>query len=302
VWYREFLAWMRHPDVTYPADIKQLQRSLAALRFDFPDPEESSTDAPIFLLSTGWRSGSTLLQRILVSDPQLLLWGEPFGEMTLVSRITEMVSSCLSQRDLQLWHEQADSVFSQLSSSWIATLSPASDDFRRSLRGLFDQWFGESARRRGFARWGLKETRLGASEALMLYSLFPRAKFVFLSRNPYDCYRSFADSRWQRIYYRYPEICIDSIAAFARHWNRIAVSWADLPSGFPCYHVKYEDLISGRVDFRKLESWLGIQIREEAALSASVGGTAVRSGLNWLEHLIVRHEAGEGMNALGYAD
>jgi hypothetical protein len=94
---------------------------------------------------------------------------------------------------------------------------------------------------------------------------------------------------------------VDSAAGFARHWNRVAVSWSELPEGFPSIHVKYEDLINGKVDFRELESWLGIKVKEDVALSASVGGTAVRNRLNWYERLIIGHEAAAGMRALGYS-
>jgi hypothetical protein len=71
--------------------------------------------------------------------------------------------------------------------------------------------------------------------------------------------------------------------------------------GFPCLHIKYEDLTNGRYDFRKLESWLGIEIRENIALSVVVGQTAVRQRLSWFERLIISYEAGPGMKALGYS-
>jgi hypothetical protein len=298
----EFLRWIERDQVAL-LNVAQLARSIEVLRARDSDAAAgtSDTEAPIFLLSTGWRTGSTLLQRILVSDPRLLVWGEPLGEMTLVPRMAEMVSNSLSPRDLKLWYQQDDQDLSSLTTSWIATLSPPGKDLRSALRSLFDQWLGEPARRLGFVRWGLKEVRLGAAEAILLHWLFPRAKFVFISRHPYDCYRSFADSTWQRLYYSHPEVCIDSAAAFARHWNRLALGWLELPEGFPSFHIKYEDLISGKVDFRKLESWLGIEIREDAALSTSVGGTAVRSRLNWYEHLIISREAASGMQALGYS-
>jgi hypothetical protein len=96
-------------------------------------------------------------------------------------------------------------------------------------------------------------------------------------------------------------VCVDSAASFARHWNRLAVSWSSLPAGFPSVHIKYEDLIAGSVDFRKLESWLGIEVKESVALSVSVGGTAKRSNLSWYERLIIAREAGEGMRLSGYS-
>ena len=131
--------------------------------------------------------------------------------------------------------------------------------------------------------------------------LYPNAKFVIISRHPYDSFRSLADAGWDPVYYRYPDVCVDSAASFARHWNRLAVSWSHLPVGFPLVHIKYEDLINGKTDFRRLESWLGIEIRENVALSVAVGGTAKRARLRWYERMIIAREAAEGMLTLGYS-
>jgi hypothetical protein len=299
---REFAAWARRPEPCRE-NVQQITDSIAALNTRGLHLADGTTDAesPIFLLSTGWRAGSTLLQRILVTDPRLLIWGEPFGEMILLPRIAEMVSNSLSPRDMKLWKTQDKTISASLSTSWIATLSPPGDDFRLALRGLIERWLGEPARQQGFARWGLKEVRLGATEAYLLHWLFPNARFVTISRHPYDCYRSLADSNWRGVYYRHPEAFVDSAAAFARHWNRLAVSWAQLPADFPCVHIKYDDLISGKVDFRGLESWLGIELKENNALSVSLGGTAVRSRLKWYERSIIQREAAAGMGALGYS-
>jgi len=201
---------------------------------------------------------------------------------------------------LELWKSQADPNSAALATSWIANLYPSTSDFGAALRGFFDQWLAKPARERGFLRWGLKEVRLGATEAILLHWLYPDAKFVIIYRHPYDSYRSLADSHWA-IYYRYPDQPIDSAASFAHLWNRLAMSWSELPGGFPCLQIKYEDLVSGKVDFRALESWLGIELKENVALSASVGGTAKRSGLTWYERWIIAREAEEGMHALGYS-
>lgn len=297
---REFSAWLRCPQVILP-DVKQLAESLAVLHPCVVDGAAKEKEAPIFLLSTGWRAGSTLLQRVLVTDPRLLLWGEPLGEMTIVSSLAEMISHSISSRNLQLWRDQQDPSLPALSTSWVANLYPPSNDFRLALRSLFDRWLSEPARQHGFTRWGFKEVRLGATEASLLHWLYPNAKFVIISRHPYDSYRSLADAGWDQVYYRYPDVCTESAASFARHWNRLAVSWSQLAGGFPSVHIKYEDLIGGKVDFRRLESWLGLEIRENIALSVSVGGTAKRARLSWYERWIIAREAADGMHALGYA-
>jgi hypothetical protein len=299
---RQLWAWLRCQSVVLP-DVQKLTESLAVLHPQVPDgiDGDREREAPIFLLSTGWRAGSTLLQRILVTDPRLLLWGEPLGEMTIASRIAEIIGDSISSRSLREWKDQRDPASPGLSTSWIANLYPPSSDFRLALRSLFDQWLREPARQRGFDRWGFKEVRLGATEACLLHWLYPNAKFVIISRHPYDAYRSLADAGWGRVYYRYPGMSAESAAGFARHWNRLAVSWSHLPAGFPSVHIKYEDLIDHKIDFRKLESWLGIEIRENVALSVAVGSTAKRVRLSWYERMIIAREAAEGMRALGYS-
>jgi hypothetical protein len=45
---------------------------------------------------------------------------------------------------------------------------------------------------------------------------------------------------------------------------------------------------------------LGLEIKENVALSVSVGRTSLRYRLNWHERFIIAHEAAAGMQALGY--
>ena len=52
---------------------------LSALSTMTTQPRDDAT-SPIFLFSAGWRSGSTLLQRLVMSDKQVLIWGEPYDE------------------------------------------------------------------------------------------------------------------------------------------------------------------------------------------------------------------------------
>ena len=296
---RELWDWARCKRVSLPG-AAQLAESMASLAAAGQVCEDSESESPIFLLATGWRSGSTLLQRILVTDPHVLLWGEPLGEMALVSGIAEMLTRLSTFPGLADRCAEKDSSFSSLATSWIATLYPPGSAFRLGLLALFDQWLGQPARKRGFERWGFKEVRLSATEAVLLHWLYPKAKFVLLSRNPYDCYRSLSDSGWHHIYHTRPDIRVDSAAGLARHWNRLALSWSELPPNFPAFHIKYEDLVGGKVDFRKLESWLGVEIKEDVALSAFVGSTARRHKLGVCERWIISREAAAGMRAIGY--
>src|SRR5258708_2685540 len=79
-WVREMVDWARCKSIVLPT-VQELERGMAALDLVREYQEERDDECPIFLLATGWRSGSTLLQRIVSTDPNVLLWGEPLGEM-----------------------------------------------------------------------------------------------------------------------------------------------------------------------------------------------------------------------------
>ena len=294
------LDWARCKNIALPT-VKELQRGIAALDCTKSSQDKGDDECPIFVLATGWRSGSTLLQRILSTDPNVLLWGEPLGEMALLPGLTTMLARVSEFPELRERCSPRNPAFASLATSWIASLYPPGGDFREGLRALITSWMGNAARQRGFTRWGFKEVRLGAADAVLLHWLYPKAKFILLTRNPYDCYLSLSDSGWHNVYHRRPEIRIDSAAGLARHWNRLAVSWSELPPEFPAIRIKYEDMVAGNVDFQMLGSWLGINIREESALSLYIGQTARRRRLGWCQRLIVAQETRGGMHSLGYS-
>ena len=299
---RELWAWWRCK-TQRSIGVDRLTTSIDALGTLIAEPpEETHPEAPIFLLSAGMRTGSTLLQRILVTDPRLLIWGEPMGEMNITARLAQILTDLVSPPFLESWRHQPSPTWPELAKSWIAHLNPAARNFRLGLRSLFDTWLGKPARQNGFARWGFKEVRLDASAAVLLQWLYPEAKFILLVRHPFDCYRSFADTGWENpSFVQFPDYVVNSAASFAREWNRIATSWSELPADFPSRLIKYEDLTSGSFDFRALESWLGLKLNESEALSKKVGRTAFRKGLHHYERWIVSREAAPGMRLLGYS-
>lgn len=296
-WLRDFLrqSWLGYRSAKFRTP--DVGTVLAALDVLDPSgsPEDYNEEQPIFLLATGWRTGSTLLQRILVTDPQLLLWGEPLGRLALIPRLTE--SLCAVSKGwppAEYWVGEGSG---ELTTSWIANLFPPASDLRAALREWMTRWLGVPARARGYLRWGLKEVRLGAAEACLLRWLFPRAKFVVLLRHPCDACRS---ARHVKLWYRWPDWPINCAAAFARHWNRLASSWLEVPEDFGHVVIKYEDLVSGRFDYRLLAETLELKIDEEKALSKRVGSSLNPECLSWYEHRVVLKETRHGMQVYGY--
>lgn len=274
------------------AAVREALRHSERLGGDTPYDEASE---PVFLLATSWRTGSTLLQRVLMTDPSLFIWGEPWGRMSLFPRLADAVCAIDAEwpRDKHLvTNLEADPTKDFVA----ANLFPPGSDFRAALRDFLVRWFEPAASARGFSRWGFKEVRLGAAEALVLRWLFPRARFIVLLRHPYDAYRSCKD--WT-LYDRWPDRVVDSAASFARHWNRLAMSWREAEDLDPVV-LKYEDVVAEGFDFRALESRLGLKLDEGSALGSRVGGTRDKREPTREEKRVVAEEAREGMETYGY--
>ena len=249
------------------AGVIELQKSCPADASE--DPEE-----PIFLLSAGWRSGSTLLQRLIMSDPRVLIWGEPYDECGLIQALARSMQPFRPGWPPREYFYDG-SPPNQLTGEWIANLFPSLDDWRKGQRALFDITFAEPARRAGAQRWGIKEVRLGAEHCAYLRWLYPRAQFVFLHRNPLDAYRSYC--RYGRNWYdTFPDKPVFTPTAFGAHWKHLAGSFLLQAAELNALMVRYEDLASGAFPLEQLETHLRICIDQE--LLRGKVGSSERSG------------------------
>lgn len=271
----------------------------------FEEPAPGDKDfSPVFVLSTGWRTGSTLLQRLLMTDRRLLLWGEPLGRFGLLTRISAAVCGMESEWPPdEFWIDRRQP--EDLTTTWVANLFPPAADFRASLRALFERWLGEPARARGFARWGFKEVRLGAAEATVLRWLYPAAHFVVITRDPVAAYSSVKGSAkdWT-LYAQWPDHRVDCVVTFARHWDSLASSWGQaggLRSDLAPFVIRYEELAVSRYDLSPVARQLRLLLDPEPALARRVGGTDRPAAVSQLERFLLHRETRAGRCAMGYS-
>ena len=284
---------------------QRILAAIAALDAHGASRGELPDDQPIFVCSVGWRSGSTLLQRLLMTDPQVLVWGEPMDRIAVLDRLVDLVSGIGPD-----W-PAPDHYYSRrgpvdLTRHWVANLAPDPADFRAGLRGLLDGWLAAPARRRGFARWGVKEVRWSGDQARLLKWLYPDARFVLLVRHPVLAYLSVrewalsggGDGLWIRL----PDRHVGDLETFARFRNALAVSWTAAATDLSAVVIRYEDMVAGRVDFAAVGASLGLSLAPETALRARVGGSSAGMAISPEERDRVNALTAAGRRLFGYGE
>lgn len=265
-------------------------------------------DAPIFLLSAGWRSGSTLMQRLLMSDRGVLIWGEPYDECGLIQSLAESVKAFRPDWPRADYYYDGTPI-SQLSGNWIANLFPSREDLRDGHRALFETLFARPAKAAGAARWGVKEVRLGADHCAYLRWLYPKARFLFLYRNPLDAYRSYC-SYGRNWYDVYPDKPMFTPAAFGRHWRNLMEGFVRDADKLGALLVRYEDLIAGQAHLDEVEEYLGIRIdrsilkvkvRNSDNIKAGSQKDVERIKVSWLEKWLLKRAVSPVAKQVGYS-
>ena len=291
-------AWKRHE--SRGIDEHDTQRWLRALD-RWPTPTFATNDDPVFLLSSIWRSGSTLLQRLLMSDPQLLIWGEPFAQRDPVRQLGDMFLP-FDDRYPTPGHfisERLEGANFSLTDSWVANMYPSVEDLQRSHRALLDTLLAEPARTRGFSRWGVKEIRLDAYHGEYLQRLYPNCRLVFLIRNPYSAFKSYiARAGW---YERFPDRPVFDAQSFARQWRRVTESFLERGPAIGAFTLTFEEMTSDPAALQRLSAHTGTTI-DASVLQVKRRGqeSAVPAQIHPKELRVLVNELGELASSLGY--
>lgn len=192
---------------------------------------------PIFVVSPTARCGTTLVQRLLNSSREMIIFGE---EALIYKELPEILSHLLDRLRFQEKEiaETRRKFKEETTEFWSNALLPSSEEFLEAgRRWLLEtvQVCEKSAKDFNCDRWGFKFP-LQHHESVSIYKKFlPKARFIYIYRNLIDIAKSFKARKWFN--------GSKDIAKLAYRWkqNQIA-AFKEKDRNF--LFLRYEDLVS----------------------------------------------------------
>jgi hypothetical protein len=262
----------------------------------WPDLENKhDVTKPVFIFSAGWGTGSTLLQRLLVSSNEIAVWGEPFDITMSLPRLASVLSHFNEKWPPNKFFV-SDYNLENLSGEWIANLYPPVNFLKNSHRALFREWFEKPAEKFGVKRWGFKEVRYTIDHARYLKWLFPEAKFLFIYRNPFRAFLTIRGAKW----YSISPYLISNPLIFASHWKFLLEGFIDGHKEVDGMLVKFEDLVQGNLNLEKIRKHVNMHHIDKNLLKKKVGARAFDKKLRYYEYKILKFVGGKLLRDLDY--
>ncbi|MBL7002511.1 MAG: sulfotransferase [Gammaproteobacteria bacterium] len=235
--------------------------TISVIKKRWPNCISTSNEAPVFIFASGFRSGSTMLQRSLFNH--CFMWGEPYGNSGLLDHLIAPLLHLSAAWPIDNFFYDSNSAYKNLTDKWVANLYPEPKHLIKATQSYLEQLLKSAAIEAGQTNWGFKEVRYNAEHALFLNFIYPKAKFLFLYRNPYDAYRSYREHSvsW---YLRFNDKYIDTPQKFAAHWVETTQSFFQFKDELNAKVLRYEDIINPAFNWDEINQYLGFTIDMQA--------------------------------------
>jgi hypothetical protein len=208
-------------------------------------------EKPIFIFSICWRTGSTLLQRVVSSTSEAFIWGEPTTLLPLLNSFEKLET--LSGKSENARKKVLNKGWQN---SWAPVITPEKPYIQESLRSMMYELYGRPAADMSSQRWGFKEVRPNAARnAKVLKRAFPNAKIIFHYRDPFEVYNSIINTK-------FIEMFEDKFKPM-RVWNENATQVADLlDSGFDAYLISHNEVTSEKERLKELFNFIELDFKQ----------------------------------------
>jgi hypothetical protein len=197
--------------------------------------------SPIVIQSSSPRAGSTLVQRLLSSSKNTLIYGDAVGQ-EVDFFVAYVATKCqLLDQQASMIDPLRQSVLDGRDDHFIAKLLPERGAFKDSLRSSALQWLSvceRDAAQAGRENWGWKTAGPNPYTVPILAEWLPKARFVTLTRDLSDAARSAKAAGIIQ--------CAQSFQSFCQLWSQNETAFQDLLTSQPgrVLALTYDDLIS----------------------------------------------------------
>lgn len=193
---------------------------------------------PILISSPVRRSGTTLLQRLLCSASNTLIYGETCANELFMGSNLLLNKQLLLQASKAAHNRQLKAVLDGDVNDWIPDLMPEIDGYLQVHQNAFFSivnYFEDFAKSQGRPIWGVKLPEWNPANLVQLHKMLPKSKIIYLHRNLEDCVRSA----------RSMDMVINEqeIYQFCQVWKQAGDFAKQQLKGDGCLHLNYEDLV-----------------------------------------------------------
>ena len=148
----------------------------------------------IFIWAPTQRCGTGLLQRLVTSSKEVIVFGE---DKFLTDQLPKlMIEHAELDNDIK---KSTSKLASGDYEGWFPAALPFYEDYIEALGGSFNLMadaYLSSAKKLGFQNWGSKLPYVSTSQLNALNTLLPQSRHIFLYRNLVDVMKSMKARRW----------------------------------------------------------------------------------------------------------
>lgn len=219
---------------------------------------------PVFIVAPSARNGITLLQRMLNSTRQIIIYGENGDFM---DRLPSLVHSAVNTHTTMgdEFDASRKKFLSETTEYWTSNLWPSSEQNLLIMFEAFNRaaaMYQQCTQQYGFARWGVKNPMITPQMIERLHILLPQARFIFIHRNLYEVVQS-ARAR---------QFITDDASrdSFIEAWKNNIQAVLSKPAAHVLV-VKHDELVTDRAaNIANIERFAGISGIDQSVLDRKI--------------------------------
>ena len=209
-----------------------------------------NSEGPVFIWAPAQRCGTGLLQRLITSSKEVIVFGE---DRFLTDNLPNLMLEHAEHAE-QI-KQDTGKLASGDHSGWYPSALPNYEGYLDALAGAFQlvvNVYQKSSIELGYVRWGTKLPYAGSGQVQAINTLLPHSKHLYIYRNIFDVMRSIKARKWVENKESFRLVC--------NNWINSIRQNVDNHGNCEWFHfVSYEKLIENpKVESEKIQKFLGL--------------------------------------------